>query len=882
MNTNKISKTVLALSLLFTSFSCSVTPTVNQVIDKTQINRNAENNGTIVINLGSIFGDSKNKFSLKRYKFDDSAVDEITVSVYSTNSKGDLILDSQGMKKPETEKTIKRSDGLSELFLAVPEGKNKVVVIETFDIKDVQLSRLMGALNINGGQKTTLNVNYGTYPTAEILKKLMSSTDINDRKLAYSLDLESLDKFINRLTSYDINSNTYGGINPAYLDTTAIINNLKANKAMYGDVSIPISMSDVKAYMFLNSKNMLKMSASGVVSNELTSIKMFAFNGKVAVGDIVFLQESDMSGNNQISHQFNVKSIDANNNTITVDKNLTLTADRMISGISFPDRKKYDNEVKGKLRLTVKNPSGTILRGVRYEINDLTSETVFSSNEDTTTIENISQGKSLLRINVNDGGKVLQFTENLDIRPGNTYIEKTIVPSESTVESIKLEDINKDENLPVPANIDLTVGYGINLKAIVRMTDGTENQNVTWTSSDTSIASVGNGSISAGKAGMVTITAAATDNLNIKKTFTVTVTQTQSEGPIISSFSPNASSIGTEILIKGDRFDDLTLASTTVKFNGVTAQIIDLKKTEIKVRVPSSATTGKISITTSKGNFVSQDYFIINTPANSDTTGMVFIPSTDKFFMGSNGNEEDNFTPRHKVILNSFHIDRTEVTNEDFSKFINAGGYTNDANWSGDGLRFRNDNGLNTQNARPSYWDDTRFNQPQQPVVGISWYEAVAYATWKGRRLATEAEWEYAARGNDERVFPWGSDAPSDSNRKANGFYGDLGKGDGYQYTNEVGKYAEGNSPFGLKDMSGNVYEWVSDYYDAKYYTLNITENPKGPSISGSKVLRGGSWYNHPYYGNDSNKIANSMISYARFFSSPANRSNYIGFRTAR
>lgn len=82
--------------------------------------------------------------------------------------------------------------------------------------------------------------------------------------------------------------------------------------------------------------------------------------------------------------------------------------------------------------------------------------------------------------------------------------------------------------------------------------------------------------------------------------------------------------------------------------------------------------------------------------------------------------------------------------------------------------------------------------------------------------------------------------------------------------------------------MSGNAFEWVSDYYDPKYYTSNPMENPKGPSIGGTKVLRGGSWYNHPYFTNDQTKMLDSMKTYTRFYSSPSNRSNYIGFRTAR
>lgn len=880
MKTNKISKTVLAVSLLFTSFSCSIGQTLTpNLTDKNKI-ENQENQGTIVVNLGDIFGSQKHKFSLKNYKFDESAVNEIKMSVYSTDALGNVTFDANGNLKPEIEKVIKRSESISEVFLPVAAGKNKVVAIETFDIKKIKLSTLMGSLNVYGGKKTTLNVNFGTYPVAELLRKLMSSTIVADRMLAHSLDLDSLNLFINSLTGYDINSNTYGAINPSFLDIDNIISNIKANRLKVSDASVPMVKGDVKAYRFISSSDNLFNIAGNVVSNNALDATPFTFSGNVAVGDIIFLKEKDLSTGAESEHQLTVMALNAGN-TITVDRVIDFTG-KEVKTISIPDRKKYDNELKGKIRYTVKNSSGTILKGVKFEINDLTSQNVQSSTEDSTVIENISAGKWLLRVTAYDGGKTLQYSETLEIKPGSSYIEKTIVPTENKVKSIRFENLNDNTNTPVPSNIDLSSGYSVSIKAFVVMEDGSENQNITWTSSNTNIASVSSGTISGIASGLVMITAAANDNLSIKKTVTVTVTQNQNEGPMITSFSPNASSVNTEIVIKGDRFDDTSLAATTVRFNGVLATVLDVKKTEIKVKVPATATTGKITISTLKGTFVSQDYFIVNNSTVGNTDGMVFIPSTDGFYMGYSGSETDNFYPRHKVILNSYHIDRTEVTNAQFEEFINAGGYTTDSYWSAEGLAFRNGNNLNNSVARPSYWIDTKFNQPNQPVVGISFYEAEAYANWKGRRLPTEAEWEYASRGKDERIYPWGNDAPSESNKKANGFFGTLGNGDDYQFTSEAGKYNNGDSPFGLKDMSGNAFEWTNDYYDPKYYTENPMENPKGPSVGGSKVLRGGSWYNHPYFSNDSTKMLDSMKTYSRFYSSPANRSNYIGFRTAR
>ena len=97
-----------------------------------------------------------------------------------------------------------------------------------------------------------------------------------------------------------------------------------------------------------------------------------------------------------------------------------------------------------------------------------------------------------------------------------------------------------------------------------------------------------------------------------------------------------------------------------------------------------------------------------------------------------------------------------------------------------------------------------------------------------------------------------------------------------------MGDYINGDSPFGLVDMSGNAYEWVNDWYGSKYYANSPINNPQGSGIGGTKVLRGGSWFNHPYFSNDSSKITNSMTTYYRLFSSPTNRSNYLGFRTAK
>jgi iron(II)-dependent oxidoreductase len=196
--------------------------------------------------------------------------------------------------------------------------------------------------------------------------------------------------------------------------------------------------------------------------------------------------------------------------------------------------------------------------------------------------------------------------------------------------------------------------------------------------------------------------------------------------------------------------------------------------------------------------------------------GMVYVP--EGFFqMGSASGREDE-KPMHYVYTSGYFIDKYEVTNKQYLEFVEATGHQ-----------------------MPKFWNDENFNPPDAPVVGVSWYDAMAYAEWKGRRLPTEAEWEKAARGNDGRLWPWG-------NKWDKGFawyfVNIFGEEDNYRYTAPVGYYQSGVSPFGLFNTAGNVWEWCQDWYDRNYYRVSPEVNPQGPKGT-MKVLRGGSWINN-------------------------------------
>ncbi len=181
------------------------------------------------------------------------------------------------------------------------------------------------------------------------------------------------------------------------------------------------------------------------------------------------------------------------------------------------------------------------------------------------------------------------------------------------------------------------------------------------------------------------------------------------------------------------------------------------------------------------------------------------------FSMG--GREEDspdNERPSHLVQLSSFYIDTYPVTNQDYREFVNCTGQVTPIHWQ-----------------RGTY----PAGLARHPVVNVSYHDARAYADWMGARLPTEAEWEFAARGDDERLYPWGNRFVDGERCNSNNMVGT---------TLPVDEFPLGRSPFGVWDMSGNVYEWCWDYYEESYYQFSPAVNPKGPEGGQERVIRGG------------------------------------------
>ena len=233
-------------------------------------------------------------------------------------------------------------------------------------------------------------------------------------------------------------------------------------------------------------------------------------------------------------------------------------------------------------------------------------------------------------------------------------------------------------------------------------------------------------------------------------------------------------------------------------------------------------------------------------PLSVPEAPMVDIPE-GIFSMGFDGTQAlEDERPLHRVWLDAFAMDLYEVTTEHYALFLAA-----------------------TNRPAPWQWNTVDLAQHgDRPVIGVDWADADAYCRWKGKGLPTEAQWEKAARGTDGRLYPWGTQTPT--NALAN-----FALGARFSYSQvlmPVRSYEQGKSPYDLYQMAGNVWEWVQDWYAANYYETSPERNPQGPEQGQFKVLRGGSWSDLPKY----------LLTYGRFKLPPETRNSYTGFRCAK
>ncbi|MFM1851017.1 MAG: hypothetical protein RIS54_701 [Verrucomicrobiota bacterium] len=297
----------------------------------------------------------------------------------------------------------------------------------------------------------------------------------------------------------------------------------------------------------------------------------------------------------------------------------------------------------------------------------------------------------------------------------------------------------------------------------------------------------------------------------------------------------------------------------------------------------------------------SADTFEFRRINTGSTEGMKLLPGGE-FLMGNEGDygfPADGEGPVHPVTLDPFWIDQTTVTNEQFNAFVNATGFKTESERFGWSFVFFGHltpkQQAATQRVRvlgSEWWcrvDGATWRHPEgpgttikkrwgHPVVHVSWHDAMAYAAWAGKRLPTEAEWEYAARGGlVQQRFPWGDELEPGGKHRMNVWQGQFP----VQNTEADGHYGPAPAKsfpandHGLYQMTGNVWEWVWDWFDAGYYQVSPRANPTGPATSDRRMMRGGSYLCHASY-------CNRYRTDARNSNTPDSATTNLGFRCVR
>jgi sulfatase modifying factor 1 len=340
-----------------------------------------------------------------------------------------------------------------------------------------------------------------------------------------------------------------------------------------------------------------------------------------------------------------------------------------------------------------------------------------------------------------------------------------------------------------------------------------------------------------------------------------------------------------------------------------------------QVSGPMQCDTGVSRHSLHAAALVSEEDVAVSTKSSNSQKapeGMAWIPG-GRFWMGTSHAQMQDAQPVHQVEVKGFWMDRTDVTNEEFAQFVKATGYVTIAERPLDPKEFPNlapdelaagsvvfappPNPISLENPL-AWWKFVRganWRHPQgpesdltgkekYPVVHIAWPDAMAYAKWAGKRLPTEAEWEFAARGGrDRQDYPWGNELNPGGKWRANTFQGHFPdhntSADGYAGIAPVASFPPND--YGLYDMSGNVWQWVSDWYRPDYYAQlarnEIAINPQGPRDSldpqepgvAKRVQKGGSYLCTDQY-------CERYMPGARGKGDPETGTNHLGFRCVR
>ena len=901
---------LIAVSLTANITACS---NINNIpAQNTQSVLKQNGYGNLTLKLDAFKGGFKTKAD-----FRDSAISKIKIEVTGVGISQPII------------KTVDWTRNSTETYsISIPNGKNRIVSVTGMDSLNTPIATMLGLTDIVADSTSVLSLSYGTTPSARVVKQILEArSDVVNK-----INADKLKRLIYNITDYRESDSTFSKIDPLKVDIYAISQRILSND---GDID-PDDISDFikeakpgKIKLYVKDKQGNPVKISTLNNNEGAIVKVNDISGKspVSMGNYSLVDVD------QGIWQITVKAYkNANGTTFIVPIDSKDARNIILNGGNVLYAKQTIN-VKGtqeqEITLTLDNLKVKEVKlfngenevtSIKSEINkpvDYDARVIYEdgSYSDDEVIWEISDNSIF---GVSPVGLLTGYK-----RGGSNLVVRSIIDRDKSY-SYGV-DVKDSGIAPVitgfsqQVNDTLTI-YGRNFDDLVPLNNIVK--------------------VNGFKADIISVT---TDSIKVRipnsgnvGTGYITIDTSKGAGTSDSKFTGGAIAIGNDsVAINGGDFimgspnlanqtslTDMTkLIATEDKARAFIASpsttdaslssSMDVKSlTSTQVTSISVATT--LDLATLNRNIVSTnsgitlDSFmkdqlvkyvsgitqikedVLKTIIGSQNVTYYSLLIALKSSYASGVNFSPSESPMIKVNIAKFVMDKYEVTNKEYKKFMDGDGYNKREYWTEDGWQWKLSNSIN----KPLYWDDPKYNQEENPVVGVSWYESYAYTKWSGKRLPSEAEWEFAAKGMSTlqmpwgRLYPWGNDAPGDINRKANGYFGSDGSLDGYKTLAPADSFNsapnDGRTPQqqgggenqGVINLAGNVMEWVNDWYQYEYYGRNTDfSNPMGPVTGSFKVVRGGSWT----HGKNELRTSNREL-----FLNPASRNVNLGFRSVK